>query len=183
MALLVVFTGLPGSGKSALARGVAGALGATYLRIDTIETAIVATLMPYRDNPVGYVVAEWVAADQLTGGRDVVADAVNGVAAARAGWVALAARTGATLRFVEVLCSDAAEHRRRVEARTPEMPGQGIPTWEAVQRRRYEPWPPELSDRIVVDNVGDPAGHVARIVAELPVTRSAHAPGECGIEG
>jgi len=52
-----------------------------------------------------------------------------------------------------------------------------------VQRRRYEPWPPELSDRIVVDNVGDPAGHVARIVAELPVTRSAHAPGECGIEG
>jgi predicted kinase len=166
--LLVVFAGLPGSGKSVLARGVADAIGATYLRIDTIESAIVSTLMPYRDNPVGYVVAERVAADQLAGGRDVVADAVNGVAAARAGWVALAARTGAVLRFVEVRCSDLTEHRRRVEARKPEMPGQGVPTWSQVMRRRYEPWPPELSGRLVVDNVGDTAGHIARIVTELP---------------
>ncbi len=81
--------------------------------------------------------------------------------------MALAARAGAALRFVEVRCSDAAEHRRRVEGREPEMPGQGVPTWEAVQRRRYEPWPPELSGRLVIDNIGDPAGHVARIVAEL----------------
>jgi predicted kinase len=104
MALLVVFAGLPGSGKSVLARGVADAIGATYLRIDTIESAIVSALMTYRDNPVGYVVAGQVAADQLVAGRDVVADAVNGVAAARAGWVTLAAGTGAALRFVEVRC-------------------------------------------------------------------------------
>lgn len=111
---------------------MADAIGATYLRIDTIESAIVWALMPFRDNPVGYVVAERVAADQLVAGRDVVADAVNGVAAARAGWVALAARTGAALRFVEVRCSDVAEHRRRVEGREPEMPGPGVPTWEQV---------------------------------------------------
>ena len=168
---MVVFAGLPGAGKSALARGVADAIGATYLRIDTIESAIVSTLMPYRDNPVGYVVAERVAADQLVAGRDVVADAVNGVAAARAGWVTLAARTGAALRFVEVLCSDAAEHRRRVESRDPEMPGHGVPTWNQVLRRRYEPWPPELSGRLVVDNIGDAAGHVARIVTGLSPRR------------
>jgi predicted kinase len=116
---------------------------------------------------VGYVVAERVAADQLGAGRDVVADAVNGVAAARSGWVALAARTGAVLRFVQVGCSDLAEHRRRVEARKPEMPGHGVPTWEQVRRRRYEPWPPELSGRLVVDNIGDAAGHIARIITEL----------------
>ena len=119
---MVVFAGLPGSGKSVLARGVADAIGATYLRIDTIESAIVSTLMPYRDNPVGYVVAERVAADQLVAGRDVVADAVNGVAAARAGWVALAARTGAALRFVEVRCRDVANIAagwRRASRRCP----------------------------------------------------------------
>jgi len=150
-----------------LARGVADAIGATYLRIDSIESAIVSTLMPFRDNPVGYVVAERVAADQLTAGRNVVADAVNGVAPAREGWAVLAAETGAALRFVEVRCSDAAEHRRRVEAREPEMPGQGVPTWNQVRQRRYEPWPPELSGRLVVDNIGDAAGHVAHIVAGL----------------
>jgi predicted kinase len=167
MTLLVVFAGLPGSGKSVLSRGVADAIGATYLRIDTIETAIISTLMPFRGNPVGYVVAERIAADQLVAGRDVVADAVNGVAAARAGWVAVAARTGAALRFVEVRCSDVAEHRRRVETRSPEISGQSVPTWEDVRRRRYEPWPPELSDRLVIDNVGDAAGRVAHIVSQL----------------
>jgi predicted kinase len=116
---------------------------------------------------VGYVVAERVAADQLIAGRDVVADAVNGVAAARAGWVALAERTGAVLRFVEVRCSDVAEHRRRVEGRRPEMPGHGVPTWEQVKRRRYEPWPPELSGRLVIDNIGDAAQHVGHIVTGL----------------
>ena len=167
MTLLVVSAGRPVRGKSVLARGVADAIGATYLRIDTIESAIVSTLMPYRDNPVGYVVAERVAADQLPAGRDVVADAVNGVTAAQAGWVTLTARTGALLRFVEVRCSDVAEHRRRVEAREPEMSGQGVPTWEQVPRRHYEPWPPELSGRLVIDNIGDATGHVARIVTEL----------------
>jgi len=47
--------------------------------------AIVATLTPFLDNPVGYVIPEQIAADQLAAGRNVVADAVNGVAAARAG--------------------------------------------------------------------------------------------------
>lgn len=168
MALLVVFAGLPGSGKSVLARGVADAIGATYLRIDSIESAIVSALAPVRDSPVGYVVAGRVAADQLVAGRDVVADAVNGVAAARDGWTALAARTRAVLRFVEVRCSDDVEHRRRVETREPEMPGQSVPDWEQVLRRRYEPWPPEPPPRITVDNIGDAAAHVARIVSELP---------------
>jgi predicted kinase len=146
--LLVVFAGVPGSGKSVLARAVANAIGATYLRIDSIESAIVSTLAPNRDNPVGYVVAERIAADQLAGDRDVGADAVNGVAAARAGWVALAARTGAAVQFVEVRCSDVAEHSRRVEAREPEMPGHGVPTWAQVLQLRYDPWPPELSGRL-----------------------------------
>jgi hypothetical protein len=55
-----------------------------------------------------------------------------------------------------------------VETRAPEMPGQGVPTWEQVQRRRYEPWPPELPGLVIVDNLGDAAVHVARIAAGLP---------------
>jgi predicted kinase len=43
--LVVVSAGLPGSGKSVLARRVADAIGATYLPIDTIESAAISTLM------------------------------------------------------------------------------------------------------------------------------------------
>jgi len=120
------------------------------------------------DGVVGYGVANRVAADQLIAGRDVVADAVNGVAPARDGWVTLAKRTEAVLRLVEVRCGDAAEHRRRVESRVAEMPGQHIPSWDEVTRREFEPWPPELADGlVVVDNLGDPAEHVACIVSAL----------------
>jgi predicted kinase len=42
--------GLPGSGKSVRARAVAAAIVATYLRVDTVEAAVVSTLMPNRDN-------------------------------------------------------------------------------------------------------------------------------------
>jgi hypothetical protein len=58
-----------------------------------------------------------------------------------------------------------------VEGRKPEMPGQGVPTWSQVRQRRYEPWPPELSGRLVVDNIGDAAAHVAHIVTQLAPQR------------
>jgi predicted kinase len=37
--VLVVFGGLPGTGKTSVARRVADALGATFVRIDSIELA------------------------------------------------------------------------------------------------------------------------------------------------
>jgi predicted kinase len=55
VALLVVFAGVPGSGKSVLARDTATALGATYLRIDSIEYAIAATLTPVSGDPEPHV--------------------------------------------------------------------------------------------------------------------------------
>jgi hypothetical protein len=60
-------------------------------------------------------------------------------------------------------------HGRRVKRREAEMTGQRVPTWAQVLGRRYEPWPPELSGQLVVDNIGDPAGRIARIVSGLPV--------------
>ena len=49
MARLVVFAGLPGSGKSTIARELARQLGAAWLRIDTIETAIADEATPITD--------------------------------------------------------------------------------------------------------------------------------------
>jgi len=162
--VLVVFSGRPGVGKTTLSRAVADEMGATFLRIDTIEAAIVSTLMPFSGNPVGYVVAQRVAADQLRSRRPVVADAVNNLDIARQGWTALAHECAAQLRFIEVICSDQEDHRTRVESRAPEMPGHGVPTWDQVQHR---PWEPFAEQRLVVDNVGDPAQQVAGIIQWL----------------
>ena len=163
-AQLVVFAGVPGVGKTTVAREVAKRLGATFLRIDTIEAAIQSRLTPFVGNPVGYVVAARVAVDQLRAGRTVVADAVNGVEAARQGWIDVAQECSVALTFIEVTCSDREEHRRRVETRTSEMPGHGVPTWDQVQNRQWQPF---TQDRLVIDNAGDSSTSVMRVLAWL----------------
>ena len=141
MAMLVVFGGLPGTGKTTLARLVADRIGATYLRIDTIEQALRSSMALADDvGPAGYVVACAICETNLALGRVVVADCVNPLSITRAAWRDVAARTAAQIFEVEVICSDEAEHRRRVESREIDIPGLIPPTWAAVMARDYEPW-------------------------------------------
>lgn len=152
--LLIVIGGLPGTGKTALARGLAQALDALHLRIDTIEQAL-------RDaapdcevlGAAGYVVAFGVAADNLALGRTVVADCVNPLTSTRAAWRAVAERAAVAVVEVEVICSDATEHRRRVESRSADIPGLKLPTWSDVETRAYERWD---SAPLVIDTARQP---------------------------
>ena len=151
--LLVAFGGLPGAGKTTLARALARRLGAAYLRIDAVEQAVRDAGLP-SEGPVGYGVAQALALSNLENGLPVVADCVNPVAASRAGWRAAAARAGARLLEVVVVCSDPAEHRRRVETRASDIPGLEPPRWAAVEALVFAPWP---EAHLVVDTALGPA--------------------------
>jgi predicted kinase len=136
--LLVVLAGRPGTGKTTLARRLAPSIGALYIRIDAIETAVVrAGLAQPPVGPVGYVVAHELARANLALGTPVVIDAVNPVAEARAGWAGV---EPARLVFLETVLPDADEHRRRVATRCPDMHGQAVPTWDDVLAGEYQPW-------------------------------------------
>lgn len=161
MPLLIVLAGLPGTGKSTIARGLAGRIGALWLRIDSIEQAILESgIVPGSLDDAGYRAAYAVAADNLRLGRDVVADSVNDCAITRDAWRAAGLGAGARVVELELLCSDPAEHRRRVETRPTEVPGLVPPDWAAVMGRDYEPWtrPPRRIDtagRSVEDCIGE----------------------------
>ncbi|OWV71020.1 adenylyl-sulfate kinase [Rhizobium sp. R634] len=139
--MLIIFGGLPGSGKTTVARALAKRLDALHLRVDTIEQAIRASGDAERDiGQAGYVVAYGVAQDNLTLGRLVVADSVNPLEITRSAWLAVAARSAAIAVEVEVICSDKTEHRRRVETRKTDVEGLVKPTWQEVVDRVYEDW-------------------------------------------
>ena len=72
--MLITFGGLPGTGKSTLARQLAEKLGAVYLRIDTIERAIAAGDQAVSIYDQGYRVAYALAEDNLRLGRMVIGD-------------------------------------------------------------------------------------------------------------
>jgi predicted kinase len=147
--MLVVFGGLPGTGKTTIARRLSERLGAAHVRVDSITAAMSRGGID-REQPTGlasYLVAEAVAEECLCAGTPVVIDAVNPVEAARRQWHELAARTGATLRVVELVCPDEDEHRRRLESREEDLAGDR-PTWADVMTREYEPWD---EPRLVVD--------------------------------
>ena len=144
--MLIVMSGLPGVGKTAISRELAIAMGAVHLRIDSIEQSLRSA--GWRVEGEGYAVAYARAADNLALGRTVIADCVNPWPLTRAAWRAVAERSGVRAIEIEVVCSDPVEHRRRVEQRQPDIDGHQLPSWQDVVERDYRPWD---EPRLVLD--------------------------------
>jgi predicted kinase len=158
--VLVVVGGLPATGKSTIAGHLARLVRAPYLRVDRIEHAIVAySSLEHPVGVAGYAVAYALAAEQLTLGLDVIVECVNPIALTRDAWAQTAAGAGAGIVEVEVICSDAAEHRRRVTTRGTDVEGLVKPSWDDVIGREYHPW-----DRphLVIDSSVTSAEEAAR---------------------
>ncbi len=149
--MLIVLGGLPATGKTTIARELSRRVRATHLRIDTIEQALRAS-GSLRDDvgPAGYLVAYALAEDMLRLGQVVIADAVNALEITREGWRAVAARAGVPIVEIEIVRSDAADHRRYVEGRRPDVGAPAV-SWADVSARPYDPW---TAPHVVIDTSG-----------------------------
>ncbi|HET9061096.1 MAG TPA: AAA family ATPase [Acidimicrobiales bacterium] len=130
--LLVLVTGLPGTGKSTVAAAAAEALGAAVLAHDWAMSglrpypglqAALDAMAPSGHREVGWSVLAALARAQLRRGSSVVLDGV-----ARRAEVeqcrGLATEEGASSVVVLTRCSDLAVHRSRIDGRA-----RGIPNW------------------------------------------------------
>ena len=133
-----MISGRPGTGKTTVAKAFARCRRSCYLRVDVVETALARAGVEV--GAAGYAVIHELAVSNLLIGVDVVVDAVNAVPEARIGWRAAPERGHAALLQIETWLPDRAEHQRRVDSRTADIPGHQVPSWEQVLGQQWVPW-------------------------------------------
>lgn len=168
---LIVFSGLPGAGKSALAEAVGRAQGIPVFAKDWLEATLLrCELAP--SNPqkplgsAGYELLTILAERQLTLGQSVILDSVASTLSIRAAWKTLAAQYRADWCVVECVCPDEAVHRARIASRQRNIPGWHELTWQDVEHVRsyYAAW---QEPRLVVDTLAPLEQNLETILAYL----------------
>jgi aminoglycoside phosphotransferase family enzyme/predicted kinase len=177
---LLAIMGLPASGKTSLARALAGRLGLVHLNSDVVRKELAGSQPTERhDDPFGqglytpaathqtYAAMRRRAGQWLGRGRSVVLDATFGAADERSALVRLARRRGIPLLVVECH-AEHAELQRRLAARRGE-PGAAsdarVELWPRLLASYVEPT--ELPDRLAVDSTAPVPRQVAAVLERL----------------
>ena len=110
-----------------------------------------------------YLVAANLASEQLKLGISVVIDAVNAEEEGKNTWRELGRKYGLTPIVLEVIVSDQALHRRRIQSRVRGLHGFREVTWDQVEARRKKltPW---KEPTLVLDSAHDLDANVALAV-------------------
>jgi predicted kinase len=163
--VLIVLSGLPGTGKSTIADGIAKARRTPVYTVDPIESAIIEAgiTASFESGLAAYLVAQVLADRSLTAGLEPVIDAVNSTDLARDMWRGLAAKHAIDLRIIECLVSDEGIHRERVASRQRGL-SLAEPGWDEVERRRAE-WSEWPEPHVTLDALDPPSVNLAKALA------------------
>lgn len=148
---LIIITGLPCSGKSTIAEGIAEKLKLPVFSVDPIESSILKSGIKrsFETGLAAYLIAQTLAKEQLKLDLSVIIDAVSPVKEARVMWNELSKKYNAQLIIIECVL-DKDLHKKRIESRIRKLYGIPEITLDDVEkcRKEYLKWEEE---RLIID--------------------------------
>lgn len=149
---LVMFSGLPGTGKTALARQVAAYMRLPLLAKDRVQRAL-RDHTPDSDPASGYYLLQDLADEQVSLGLSVILDAVYPMPEFRDAAREMVESYGGKMYAIYCHCSDEAIWRELIRNRVTFIPGWDPVGWSEVERlsRMFVPWAP--GEALMVDAV------------------------------
>lgn len=154
---MILFVGLPGTGKSTLAEITGRQLGIPVFAKDWLEASLLRSgLKLAMDDKLlgfaGYELLTVLAERQFILNQSVILDSVTSTRTIRTEWHQLANQYGADWRVIECICSDEALHRSRLANRRRNIPGWHELVWADIEKVKgyYPAWE---EDRLVLDMV------------------------------
>jgi len=162
---LIVFSGLPATGKSSVAEAVARESGIPLFAKDWLAATLKHLGIGYSESgssilgQAGYELLATLAQQQLRLGQSAILDSVLSWESTRHCWRKIAAGYGAEWYVIECICSDEVLHRMLLADRRYNIPGWQELVWAEVERVRayYKPWNEE---RLILDAVNPFADNV-----------------------
>ena len=154
---LIVFSGLPGTGKTTLAEAVGRELGFPVFAKDWLEATLLRCelIQGNPDKPLGFTGYELLTVltrRQLSLDQSVILDSVATTETIRRLWRDLADQYGGEWCVIECICSDTDLHRKRLEERQRGIPGWHELKWSEVEgvKSNYVSW---SEPRLILDAV------------------------------
>lgn len=117
---LLQLAGAPGSGKSTLATAVAAELDAVIVNSDVVKSTLLDAGVPWSQaGPAAYQVLFALADDLLAQGHSVILDSPSHYTSIPENGARVASTNDVSYHFLELVCDDVDELRRRLSVRAP----------------------------------------------------------------
>jgi predicted kinase len=139
---LIVFSGIPGVGKSRLSFKLAEKMGIAILTKDQVERTLIESKLVQDTARVAYDVMIQTAEFNLHHGVSIILDAVWGTNNLRKHLKTITTEMSAELYIIECICSDEGLWKKRVGSREEMVKGWDPAGWDEVERVKeyYESW-------------------------------------------